>query len=223
VILEEPVDLGSWLSLRALKVDTLAEYIENWLLIVEDDQEYRDSIYADVLDSLDVLSPSFYMETDLKEVLMFCAEHLLDSTFTASDSTDFFDYATMCPWEGGMSVGLAQRLYSVVADSVLSNVPYECPEPEPYILFPPVSFSNTYEGQISVYPNPTTGKITINLPGTNGELIITQLQSLLPVQNNQWANMSKMSLDMNTLPPGVYLITAITQAEIYTAKLILTR
>lgn len=72
---------------------------------------------------------------------------------------------------------------------------------------------NTISREISVYPNPTSGKITVKAEGIEGIVILS-------LQGKQIYNEIDNVIDLSTQPKGMYIIKVITDKQIITQKLI---
>jgi len=77
--------------------------------------------------------------------------------------------------------------------------------------------------EISIYPNPTSGKLTIE----NGQLIIKNIEitditgkTIQSSSNSQIKQFSNLEIDLSGLNNGIYFISIQTDNEIFTSKII---
>ena len=80
------------------------------------------------------------------------------------------------------------------------------------------------ENNFSIYPNPSTGIIFLNLPASWKELVnvkITDVTGKLMYNTQPATRNSKLEIDISNQPAGIYFITIKTKTGIYTKKLII--
>jgi photosystem II stability/assembly factor-like uncharacterized protein len=76
------------------------------------------------------------------------------------------------------------------------------------------------ENVISIFPNPTTGKLTINGKGIR-QISILNIQGQLVKQISVYKNQDNINLDISKNASGVYFIKLVTDKDIITKKIIM--
>ncbi len=77
-----------------------------------------------------------------------------------------------------------------------------------------------FAGEISVYPNPATSSIRVNLPeGTHGEIEIWSLNGKLQ-RKIQVLNEREMVIPVQDLAEGIYLLNLVSENQVYRMKFI---
>ena len=79
------------------------------------------------------------------------------------------------------------------------------------------------DSEIRIYPNPTTGRTTIDFRGktttANIQVVNFQGRQMLQLECN---NQNKVEFNISTLPSGMYIIVIKTQTQLITRKIIKT-
>ncbi len=70
----------------------------------------------------------------------------------------------------------------------------------------PVIFPQKSDPEVSVYPNPTSGRISLDLSGFEGNVFVEVVDNLGKTQLRQLATGVQLSLDMSKLPDGIYFL-----------------
>src|SRR5690606_39275669 len=164
VLQSSPVDSADWMTLRALKTDTLLTRYNRWLALVEDEQLASQSAYEDIADSLSGLTPGTDGETYLQYALSRKADHLLGNEFSTGELSEIHDLASMCPLEGARAVIVGHSLHASYFDSPTLPDPADC------TYSAPLATQTASPGQgkdsvvnLSVYPNPGTDLIQVTI------------------------------------------------------------
>ena len=82
---------------------------------------------------------------------------------------------------------------------------------------------------MNVYPNPATDNITVEFGSTKSKTTYIEMYNLVGERLNQikldntHLQVNKLSVDMSTLPVGIYMIKVISGEEMHTQKVILTK
>jgi hypothetical protein len=133
-----------------------------------------------------------------------------------------FDFllTTLCPWEGGRAIALGQFLYTVVADSTMSAIPYDCPEPEQKIQMSNAPIGNSNES-VTIFPNPVIDHVVVSAPEmiTHVSLFSSDsklLYDYVPLKHEFVINTSK-------LESGLYLIFVETEHQTETLRFIVQK
>lgn len=81
--------------------------------------------------------------------------------------------------------------------------------------------ANDLFGQISLYPNPTRGKLTVMLKGLEGEAVSARVVTLAGtvIEQSEMTDGSH-DFDLSGLPPGVYLLQLSTPDASQTWRII---
>ena len=97
-----------------------------------------------------------------------------------------------------------------------------------HVVAPPIVVSTVVakSGNISVYPNPTTGKVTVKATGVNGKVTLTCYNSLgatvLQQQESTIHNTMNTTLDLSGMPKGLYELRVLDEnGDTYTNKIML--
>lgn len=72
--------------------------------------------------------------------------------------------------------------------------------------------------ELTIYPNPTTGSITIELPAQSKEIIVTNLLGKIVSEFQVTNARSQVDIDLTGEPPGVYFVTVVTDTGKYIVK-----
>ncbi len=217
-----PNDSATWISLRLLKVDTLAQRLESWVDFLNDESSESLDVYQDVSDSLSVISTTNDMEEYYQDALLLKADFLLGDTLSTSDSSDLADIVQLCPWEGGPAISVAQGLLTFLTDSTMNVEPYDCPvPPSPVISYPDHIHQNDGARITTVYPNPA-----IDIVNIRSEILINSVELrdasnklLITIQPNS----THSSIDVSSFPAGIYFITTSAVEVKETQRLILVK
>ncbi len=215
-----PSDSTTWMALRALKVDTLSDKLGYWLDLLDDENDESLSAFADISDSLDNLTASNDIEEYLREALYFKAQYLLGEELSSGDSSDIFDLTQLCPWEGGRAVYIAQELYALIADTIVSVTLDNCSSPEPFQVNPG-NDSLTDGWNVTSFPNPTNDHVQISSVEDIKRVIVSntsrkQLYSLEPKKQN-------CTVDLSSYPDGIYIISVFTDSGLTAKRILLVR
>jgi len=91
-------------------------------------------------------------------------------------------------------------------------------------LLSDVGFNLAKNGLINVYPNPTWGNISVNLPGSNGKefaIIVTNIiGKVIIIQNKVIINPTGFDLNLSGFDNGIYYVKIIGGGLQYTAKVV---
>ncbi len=78
----------------------------------------------------------------------------------------------------------------------------------------------TESNDIAVFPNPTSGIVTVQIPGTgSSDINVTDMSGKVVVMQNTSTN--KADLDLSSLSPGVYQIVVNNGVQVFTTKVVL--
>ncbi len=78
----------------------------------------------------------------------------------------------------------------------------------------------TEGNDIAVFPNPTSGIVTVQIPGTgSSDINVTDMSGKVVVM--QSATTNKSDLDLSRLSPGIYQITVNNGVQVFTSKVVL--
>lgn len=72
---------------------------------------------------------------------------------------------------------------------------------------------------MKVYPNPNTGRFTIELLNFNSEVQIQVFNSIGAVVHQSVSNTESVELDLSTVQRGIYFVRALSGQEQFTQKL----
>ena len=88
----------------------------------------------------------------------------------------------------------------------------------------PVNLNETLlqETKVLLYPNPTTGNVSIELPeDTESEIKVIDITGKLVYASNQYGYFLQVNLEH--LPTGVYVVHIRQSGEVYSEKLVLQK
>lgn len=143
--------------------------------------------------------------------------------------TDFFEKA-IATNDGGILLGgtgfISQNNFVANRDflvfKIKCDVPDDCQElASVNAIKSPIDYSN-----ISLFPNPTNGKATLNLEEMDAQIIQLSLfdlhaQLLVNYDFSKNGGQSKFDLDMSPYPNGTYFVKVLTTNETFVLKLLL--
>ncbi|MCB0570057.1 MAG: T9SS type A sorting domain-containing protein, partial [Phaeodactylibacter sp.] len=83
-------------------------------------------------------------------------------------------------------------------------------------------------GQLSLYPNPTNGQLTVSFgleeaAGVQARVVGLAGEVLLSVETSLEKGKQELELDLNALPAGMYFLELTTQGERYVKKFVVAR
>ncbi len=70
----------------------------------------------------------------------------------------------------------------------------------------PVTLPQKSDPEVSVYPNPTTGRISMDLSDMEGEVFVEIVDNLGKTQMRQLAAGAQLNMDLSRLPDGIYYL-----------------
>jgi hypothetical protein len=76
---------------------------------------------------------------------------------------------------------------------------------------------------VAVYPNPTSGYVTLSMEGALGQTDVIVYDFVGKVVATASSEAEKISLDFNSLPAGTYLVKASNGGNVYTEKVIVQK
>lgn len=91
-----------------------------------------------------------------------------------------------------------------------------------YLKFPPmpVSITEASNTVVSLFPNPTTGYLTLTLPAQSREVLVTNWLGEVVHQSTITNRNSEFTLDLSSQPKGLYLVTVVTENGRYSSKVV---
>jgi len=104
----------------------------------------------------------------------------------------------------------------IIAGGIWSNYAsnaeiYACPN---------VGFKIYTENILTIYPNPTTGLITISLPVNSPQSHLSILNSVGQEILQQTISNSKVQINIRNMPPGIYVVKVVLGNKVHTEKII---
>ncbi len=157
-------------------------------------------------------------EGDLTDILLY---HVVEAYALSTDLEDGQEITTMLGEdvlvtinEEGVFINDAQV---VVADLQAENGVVHVIDA---VLLPPdydTSISGPEAASFSVYPNPASDRVNVN---TNKGAAITLINTMGSVVHSRIAESDKISLDVSSLPVGIYFISVENKGERVTQKVI---
>ena len=216
-----PGDSATWISLRALKVDSLSERVLSWIDLIDTEDSTSLITYEEIRDSLEAITPGNDFEEYYRDALIYKADILLGDTIKTSDSTDIADLASLCPWQGGRGLTVAKGLLMMLTDSIWKAEPNDCTDPSPFIVYPK-PHTQLDEGHIqTIYPNPSSDVINIV---SDAEIEIAEIRSSSnSILNKYNPKSKKLSIDVSSYPAGVYYIITKAGKRIDTRKVVIIK
>lgn len=95
------------------------------------------------------------------------------------------------------------------------------------VVYNNVSMDDNVLGSLSVYPNPSNGKIYINLAMATGEEAVVSIVNLLGEEimtlNSGKLTTDKFTVDMSSYAAGIYLVKVQTAKETILERVVLTK
>jgi hypothetical protein len=215
-----PLDRLDWIGLRALKNDTLAENLKDWLYLLSVEDTGFFERCEDMLVFLNGITTGRDLEDYLKESLRVKIELLLGNTLSGSDSTLIFNFHDLCPWQGGYTLGIEAGLFAEITDSLPGHSIYPCVFPEPFIG-KPINHPNLSHVEMLVFPNPASDQISIYSKMLIHEVIIHDLTSKSFFR--YVPNGSSLMIDVNGFSPGIYILNISSGDKIHPFKIVINQ
>ncbi len=216
-----PNDSATWISLRELKVDSLANRVLSWIDLIDTEDSTSVVVYKETRDSLEAVSPGNDFEEYYRDALIYKADILLGDTIKTSDSTAIADIASLCPWQGGRGLTVAKGLLMMLTDSIWKAEPNDCTAPSPFIIYPN-PHTQLDEGHIqTIYPNPSSDVINIV---SDTEIEVAEMRSSSnSILNTFNPNSKKLTIDVSLYPAGVYYIITRAGKRIEASKVLIIK
>ena len=145
------------------------------------------------------------------------------TNFSTSQIDNLHNIATQCRLRDGRAVDYARSLYQLVADSVFVD---DCSEiqtlQEPERDIPYLKDRKTFNsGMVKIYPNPTSGEITIT--GNCDELIVYDYMGKQVLVKQLMKSQINQSVEFAKLPNGIYFVELYLEGnQVYYQKLVIT-
>lgn len=89
--------------------------------------------------------------------------------------------------------------------------------------FSPVSITQKANSDFKIVPNPTNGRINLNLPNLNEAIVIIQDVLGKEIYNQNFSNIRDQIVDLLNQPEGVYLLSIQTSSGIENHKILIQR
>jgi len=217
-----PYNVVALKALRVLKIDTLAEHMNDWLGMLDAQISDTEDSIDFALNVVDNVTPSNVQETDLQAMLWLKAGHGKGDSLTTAELEGVYALARQCPWIGARSLSEAQILYSIIADSIFTHRPGECAELDPFIIIEDRSDNSGFVSEIRIHPNPASDIIYLQLPDWVETVEIHSLdgrmwkQLLTPDGGNY-------SMSISDIPSGIYTIRTQGAKRMETQQISITR
>ena len=148
------------------------------------------------------------MQSLWKEVLAIGLQHYYtdDTSWTAQDILDLRTYSALCPYEYGPGVYHARTLL-LAMDTMMTLYFNNCelPTESAQRLAAPETAPEPYRGTLKLYPNPTTGSVTIECHLEDedvAELMVFDMSGRRVYRNGNVCGASNVVL--NGLSEGLY-------------------
>src|SRR5690606_3628898 len=214
LIFQEPGNIVALIGSRSSNADSLSIHAAEWLeLVAEIESAFIDD-YDAIRDEVSGISASFDLDNSLKKSLLILAKYLLQEAWTSTDTAQVLSFAEQCTWQGGRSLPMAQMLYAIQFDSILSHIPYPCSSP----LVLAVDDVQPQELRLSVYPSPSSGFLKIVGTIDPDHLRIYSTDGVLMYAGK--FNTFNRQIDISSLQSGIYILVAMQDGHVFTSKFV---
>ncbi|MBK8829956.1 MAG: T9SS type A sorting domain-containing protein [Saprospiraceae bacterium] len=200
-----PYNVVALKALRVLKIDTLAEYMNDWLGMLDNQIADTEDSIDFALNVVDNVTPTNVQETDLQAMLWLKGGHGKGDSLTTAELEGVYAFARQCPWIGARSLSEAQMLYSVIADSIFTHRPGECAKLDPFSMIEDRSDKSGFVNQVRIHPNPASDLIYLQLPDWVETLELFSLDGRLWKQIYT-PNSGRYTINIKEIPSGIYYI-----------------
>lgn len=148
---------GYWAS-RDTLMDTISIHTTNLASQFSDFVDNRDDILGDALDLINTLTPLTTYEYNAIVTRRIHLESILfqDDTLTSEQIDTLLEIAVQCPADGGHGVAYAQALLPLNISYERWNLDEQCEEEKPSKVT-----NLTSDAEINLYPNPSSGQVSI--------------------------------------------------------------
>ncbi len=123
------------------------------------------------------------------------------------------------------AINATNTSYSYTAPSILGTYNYKCTPHAgmgmvgSFTVVSPTEVSSVQQAMFSMYPNPATTSVRLQLNGTGETSVFIADMSGRTVMHRQYTDATAIDIDTHQLTPGIYTVTTIQNGSVYRKEL----